>query len=315
MPKEHVLLGLEPDNLLAFLALLGFHRCLEHTVPDWQTRVFWSGPPLRPRVLLSKAVDRASLLEMAAQGAAELAHDYSFGRPNLDYSAEQARQQLKQACEAPDRRGIDLISALMSDGAVRDGKIRATPFCAMFGQGHQNFLERLEAVPKGLPPKELQNETTAQEFNSANKLEKALFEPWERRDRTQSFRWDPLEDRRYALRSEDPSTDKGLTVHGANRLACLALPLLTAVPVRERGEVRLYAINTKWQDGSLVIRWPVWSRPARLKAIVFMLAGCGVDFPFGGYSQGLSIMEVFVSERVSVGKFFNFTRAVPVAPS
>jgi hypothetical protein len=47
---EHRLEGLEPDNLLAFLALLGLLRALEEARPAWRPRVRWSidEPPLRP---------------------------------------------------------------------------------------------------------------------------------------------------------------------------------------------------------------------------------------------------------------------------
>ncbi len=305
MPKEHLLLGLEPDNLLAFLALLGFHRCLDHARPDWHPRVYWGGVPLRPFVVFSSDVERRELLEAAAQEAAHLSEAHSFDRTNVDFTKEEARNVLRASVD--DRTRADLLSSLMSDAAVGDDKVRVTPFCAMFGQGHQNFLERLEGVPKGIPPKELQDEITPDVLNSAEKLEEALFRPWERSDRTQSFRWDPLEDRRYALRFENPSGDKGLTVHAANRLACLALPLLTAVPVRERGEIRLYALTTKWCQGALVVQWPVWSPPASLRAVVMMLAGCGLHQQLAG----LGVNEVYTSERISVGKFFNFTRAAP----
>ncbi|HTW30434.1 MAG TPA: hypothetical protein VMD76_02075 [Candidatus Sulfotelmatobacter sp.] len=258
--------------------------------------------------MLQKDVDREALLEAVARGCSELVEVYSFDRPNLDFPDDEARKMMISVCGEKDRLKIDLFSALMSDASVRNGKVRATPFCAMFGQGHQNFLERLETVPKGIPPKELQKTTTAEMLNSAAKLEEALFQPWERHDPTQSFRWDPVEDRRYALRFEDPSTDKGLTVHGANRLASLALPLLTAVPKRERGEIRLYALGTHWEAGALIVQWPVWSHPASVKAILFMLAGCGTE----GRYPGLGIAELYQCERISVGKFFNFTRAMPV---
>ena len=274
--KEHLLQGLEPDNLLAFLALLGCLRALEHAEPGWRPRVYWTGMPLRPRLVLSKEVERAELLEAVARGAAALAEVHSFSnRMNVDYTKAEARRILRNACDESDRLAVDLLSSLMSDAAVKADKVRVTPFCAMFGQGHQNFLERLERVPKGLPPKELQKETTAEVLNGQQKLEAALFRSWERTDRTQSFRWDPVEDRRYALRFEDPSNDKGLTVHGANRLACLALPLLSAVPMRERGEVRLYALGTKWENGALRVRWPVWSRSGSPRMIMILLDPSG----------------------------------------
>jgi len=180
----------------------------------------------------------------------------------------------------------------------------------MFGQGHQHFLERLEAVPQGTVPKKLAKRVTSEDLNAPEKLEQALFTPWERRDPTQSFRWDPLEDRRYALRFEDPSTDEGLTMHGANRLASLAIPLLPALPVRVRGKIQLSTVGTEWIAGTgLCVSWPIWSRPASLKAIVAMFASNGKDLTG---SAGLGITRIYRAERISVGKFFNFTRALPV---
>lgn len=305
MRKEHLLAGLEPDNLLAFLALVGFHRCVAHSRPEWSPRVFWGGVPVRPMMVLTHEVERAELLGVAAKAASELSEVHSFGRANLDYSVQEAREEFMNA--RSNRLRLDLLSALMSDAASRDGRIRATPFCAMFGQGHQNFLERFESVPKGVPPRELRGEVTPDDLNSPKKLEEALFQPWERADPTESFRWDPQEDRRYALRFDNPSGDKALTVHGANRLAALALPLFTAVPIRERGEVRLYAVMTKWEATGIVVRWPVWSHPATLAAVRRMVAGCGA----GERAAGLRLARVYRAQRISAGKFFSFTRATP----
>ena len=263
MSREHVLLGLEPDNLLAFLALLGFHRALDQAAPDWNARTYWAGGPLRPRLVLSKDVSRAEVLDAAGRGCGALAEAHSFRvHKDIDYTGVEARRELGDACRTSSQNGslrMDMLTALMNDKAVKDdGKVRATPFCTLFGQGHQHFLERLENVAKGVPPKDSQKELTERYLNSVDRLEEALFTRWDRKDRTQSFRWDPLEDRRYALRFEDPSSDKGMTVHGANRLASVAIALLPAVPRKERGEVRLYAVGTSWNRGSgLRVCWPI----------------------------------------------------------
>jgi hypothetical protein len=313
MPKEHNLEGLEPDNLLGFLALLGFHRALEHVEQAWRPRVYWTGLPLRPMLVLSEDVSRINLLEAAAKGCEALAVAHSFeGRKDLTYGATDIRKMMEigvREASPENRLRIDLLSALTSDVArKKDDTVRATPFCAMFGQGHQHFLERLETIPKGIPPKELVKEVTQADLNSLGKIEEAVFAAWNRRDRTQSFRWDPLEDRRYALRFEDPSSDKGMTIHGANRLASLALPLLPAMPRRERGEVRLYAIGTRWSPGGgLQVSWPIWTRPATLRSVLAMVAVCGNE----DLCPGLGISAIYSSERISVGKFFNFTRALP----
>jgi hypothetical protein len=59
----------------------------------------------------------------------------------------------------------------------------------------------------------------------------------------------------------------------------------------------------------LCVSWPIWSRPARLKSIVAMLASCGEGL---AGLEGLGIMRIYRAERISVGKFFNFTRALPI---
>jgi CRISPR-associated endonuclease/helicase Cas3 len=61
-PCRHRLEGLEPDNLLAFLALLGLMRTLETARPHWQPRAAWDVecPPLRPVLSLMEEADRGS---------------------------------------------------------------------------------------------------------------------------------------------------------------------------------------------------------------------------------------------------------------
>lgn len=310
---EHKLEGIEPDNLLGFLALLGFQRALDCAEPDWHSRIFWDGLPVRPRLVLATEIQRSQILEAATRGCQELsrAHDFE-DRKDVNFTRSEARERLfseSVSASPANRMTIDLLCALASDAVVKDDRVRPTPFCAMFGQGHQHFLERLDAVPKGKVPKKLAKRVTADELNAPEKLERALFFAWERRDPTQSFRWDPLEDRRYALRFEDPSTDEGTTVHGANRLASVALPLLAAVPVRVRGKIRLGAVGTGWTSGRVYISWPIWSRPASLKSIVAMLASPDEDLKG---RDGLGVIRIYRAERISVGKFFNFTRALPV---
>jgi hypothetical protein len=310
MPNEHILSGLEPDNLLAVLALLGLHRALEHAHPDLQVRSWWAGTPPRPRLAARKEMTRAELLDAACRGCEALAEFHSFdGRKDIDYPQVEARGKLEQACKSGIRDKADVWSSLMSDAAAKDDKVRATPFCLMFGQGHQHFLERLETVPKGKPPKKAAGRLTTSDLNSPDKIELALFHLWQRTDPTDSFRWDPLEDRRYALRFRDPSPDAPLTVHGANRLASLGLPSLPAAPAQERGEIRLHAVGTTWESGRLFVRWPIWNRPASLQSIVAMLAICAD----GRRPPGLGILQIYSAERMNVGKLMTFSRAAPVA--
>lgn len=313
--RDHILIGLEPDNLLAFLALLGFMRAIDRAEPEWRLRAFWAGLPYRPQVRLAVPVERSALLEAAARGCVELAKAHDFGgRVDLDYSREQARRLLEEAARdsgvgARDR--ADVLSSLMSDGVVRgDDRVKATAFCAMFGQGHQHFLERLADVPNGVLSKDLAKEKRPPDLNAASYLESALFASWSRADKTHSFRWDPAEDRRYALRFESPSGDKGLTVHGANRLAAVALPLLPSVPTHSLGEIRLTAVSAAWAAGGTIhVRWPIWTRPATLRAVKRLLTSCD------GCGQLPDTIAVLESARITAAdRYVNFTRATSIAP-
>ena len=46
--------GLEPDNLLAFLALIGILRAVQAARPNWQVRTVWAGPPWRASLLVRR---------------------------------------------------------------------------------------------------------------------------------------------------------------------------------------------------------------------------------------------------------------------
>jgi hypothetical protein len=78
--SRHRLDGLEPDNLLAFLALLGLLRALAAARLCWRPRAAWDleNPPLRPVLCLAKPQTREAVCAAAADGTAELAADYRF---------------------------------------------------------------------------------------------------------------------------------------------------------------------------------------------------------------------------------------------
>lgn len=307
MSKTHTLHGIEPDNLLAFMALLGFHRALDAARPVWRTRIHWEGMPTRPHVTLAQDASQEELLQSAAEGCASLASAYAFeGLKRIgDLDGLRARNLLSGACRESSRLTADLWSAVISEVALRkDGELQRTPLYAVSGQ--QGFFDRLENVARGIPSKG--SAVSAEYMNHPARLEEALFLDWNRKDYTDGFRWDPFEDRRYALRFNDPSPEgAGATVHGANRLASLALPLFTVVPERVRGEIKLNAVAAKSALGKMIgIRWPIWSRPASLNAVRHMLAGCGVEERL----PGLGILAVYESRRIMVEKYSNFTRAV-----
>jgi len=156
----HRLDGLEPDNLLAFMALLGLLRTLEE-VTDWRPRVSWTveKPPLRPALRVPQGVDHDAIVQSAAEGLDLLAQYHEFdGLADLTLPPENAARKLREITSSTNQNRyiIDLWAALVSDAAIsRDGeKVEPTPLCLMFGQGHQHFLKRLKSVPQQKTPPE-----------------------------------------------------------------------------------------------------------------------------------------------------------------
>jgi len=324
---EHRLTGLEPDNLLAFLALLGLLRSIEAADRDhretlklrpracWDTEI----APLRPVLLLARPIESEEIPLIANEGLSTLASAHRFGgRKDLNYSRTEAREVLETAAydaNSAERDRADLLASLMTDAAIKDDKnfesavVDPTPFCLLYGQGHQHFMERMAAVPATpAPPKRGRGERT---LSAAECIAEALFEPWHRSDPTFSFRWDPQEDMRYALMAGDPtdSAYKGGTQHGANRLAAIGLAVLTVVPVRRAGRIRPAVIGGSSDSQGFSFRWPVWNRPATLTSIRSLLSH--PDLLKTGALGHLGVQFVQTTRRISVGKFMNFTRATP----
>jgi hypothetical protein len=306
----HRLEGLEPDNLLAFLALLGLLRALE--AAGWRPRAHWEGLPLRPFLTLREAKTQEQVAQAAAAGCGVLAKDHDFdGEKDLTFEGGRARLLL-EAAQRPDTPGRSaLLGSLFSDGAVKDdGRILAAPLCAMFGQGHQHFLQRLADVARGVIPKAMAKRRPPPDLNAPDYLRAALFVSWSRSDETDGFRWDPAEDRRYALRFKNPSGDAGRTEHGANRLASVGLAALPGAAVMRRRGLRFLTLGAEaGPDGALGITWPIWTRAASLAGVQALLGHPALVSADQGAMQHLGVVERRRARRVANGKFMNFTRA------
>jgi hypothetical protein len=328
---HHRLPGLEPDNLLAFLALLGLLRSLEAT-PEGnalRARVFWEldESPLRPTLYLRSPVTGDELCAIAAEGLHLLARHNDLGekhRVDLNYPRGEARMLLQEAAKsatASERGKADVLASLMSDGALKEkdakdlksAPIAPTPLCLLFGQGHQHFLERFRDVPLDLPePLKRGKGRQVVTVSTAECISESLFAAWHRSDSSFSFRWDPEEDVRYALMAGDPaaSTYKLGTQHGANQLAAVGLTALTAVPETRLGQTRLSILGGSFGKDGFSISWPIWKNPATFSAIRSMLGHPDLQKKDG--LANLSVDHVLTARRISVGKFMNFTRGMTV---
>lgn len=312
--------GFEPDNVLAFLALLGVMRALEvlRDEPEFEglrPRASWDlEPPVRPVLSVGSAMTPGELVDLIDRGIRRVAESHDFtGRRNLDYGQAECREALTSAAlsaRVGERAGVDLLTALMTDAAVREKKdaVQPTPLCLQFGQGHQFFLKRLAEVPAvGAPPARGRGRSKV-EIGAGECLSQALFQPWHRMDPTDGFRWDPDETARYAQMPGNPTDGayKLGTQHGANRLAAIGIAELSLAPTRRGGRVRVVLAGGSVGRG-FSLAWPVWQGPASLAAIRNLLAHPQLRAP-GGLNY-LGVMHVHVADRISVGKFMNFARA------
>lgn len=315
--SDHRLDGLEPDNLLAFMALLGLLRVLRDSRPGWRARAFWNvdEPPVRPVLRLNATADRNELLTVLADNLDVLSEYHEFGGlKDLNLAPGDAARKLRQASDM-DRYTADLWSALVCDAVLkRDGKqAEPTPLCLMFGQGHQHFLSYLDSVPRQATPPGRGSGRNKIAVTAVECLRESLFDPWRRLDRTKSFRWDPNEDVRYALRARNPTDPKTkeTTQHGANRLAAIGLSALTVVPQLAGGKSRL-GIGGGRRNGGFTFSWPIWRDPISLSGIRALLGHPDIDDP--ETRAALGVFEHRRARRVSTGKFMNFTRAEPQSP-
>jgi len=143
------------------------------------------------------------------------------------------------------RRAIDLLAAFGSDAQLKkkDDAIEPTPFCFISGSGQQWFLDTARQLMGRV---------------AAEGIQRTLFERWTYPDRKLSMRWDPIEDRQYALMDTDPTSEDARTEWMANLLAYRALVLFPCAPTRRGLGTTGWSVN---KDGWF-FTWPIWQLPA-----------------------------------------------------
>ncbi|RDI75576.1 hypothetical protein Gocc_1374 [Gaiella occulta] len=298
--------GPDGGNLLGFLSALGALAVLDDAWTERRVRLSWTfaavgwRPVLEAEGDLSEA-DIAQTILDACGGAARRPEFTELG-DDLSVTHSAFRDVAARAANAatPDeRRWADFIAAFGCElpKKEKEATIQDTALRTMSGAGHQHFLRSM---------RELANLATADD------VRRALFEPWRYGDERPTMRWDPVDDRRYALRADDPAKSKSApirTVRGANRLAIEALPLLPTMPRCRRVE------TTGFQYGGSsvgrTIRWPIWEVPSSRATLVSLLASRDIvaDPPDRDRLHAIGVAEVFASTRVTTGKIRSFTPA------
>jgi hypothetical protein len=312
--SRHRLEGLEPDNLLAFLALLGLLRALETSRPNWVPRAAWDldQPPPRPILTMAKPVSQEMICDAAVEGVARLVSNIDFG------SATDLKLNVKAArslCGAASVGGgyfAELCAALICDAATdpEQAKVEPTPL-AYPSVATSNFLKNFLVLSKTeLPEKQGRGRDASYPKSAAECIEQTLFAPWQRLDRPVGLRWDPDEAKRHAYRWRAPTDDPPKTQHGANRLAMVGLSALTCAPSISGNRVQLSVIGGEGLGDRFSLAWPIWTTPASLSAIRALLSHPKLREPRA--LQHLAVDHVRVTRRISLDRLRNFTYAEPL---
>jgi len=183
----------------------------------------------------------------------------------------------------------DLLAAFGAEiESDPDKRIEPTRFCFITGSGHQWFLD-----------------TARQLMLATNeaKVREALFLPWPYADEKLTMRWDPFDDRRYALMDRNPtaSDNKSRTVWMANLLAYRALVYFPCAP-EPRG-----CATAGWtlERTSPAFTWPIWEPPLGADTIRSLLRHPAFgQSDITAYRRELRLRGVaalFRSHRIQVG--------------
>ena len=300
--RSLALTGLNGGNVLGFLASVGTLRTLALADPtaDWRMKWIVGDGSWIPAISSQTALSPDTLAErlFALLGrAATLEFEFAKSLSVTPGAFVQVAREAQQRASRHDRCFADFLVSFGSEAfSTRDGKILDTGLRTMSGAGNQHFLDTM---------KKLLDKTTGDD------LRRSLFDPWDYADRKLGLRWDPEEDRRYALRWGNPSDGKGVpTMHGANRLAVEALPLLPTAP----GATQLHTTGIARRDRGVFLTWPIWEDPLSMDVVRSLLALRELQDPEPNRAvlRAMGIAEVYRCQRITTGKFFrNFTHAVP----
>lgn len=298
-----LLTGLDGSNPLAFLAALGTLRAMG-TADDkeiWRLQWVSHSSTWTPKIFCdAQALNQnAFVIQLSDILCRNDTPEFDFAK-DLNVSPKFFREILLRSINHSsinNRRLVDFLASFGSEFvASDDGKqIQDTAFRTMSGAGHQHFVGTM---------KELVTEC------ETSHLERVLFESWDYQDERKGLRWDPSEDRRYALRWGNPSKDVTRTMWGANRLAIESLPLFPTAPVN--GQLETTGFSRHARDNCFT--WPIWDCAMDTASVQSTLSLPSLTKPKPDRSElnARGIVELFRSKRITLGKFRNFTSAEPV---
>lgn len=216
----------------------------------------------------------------------------------IDCTREEYREHaatLASVCQATDRSPLDLLAAFGSDGCLakrsEPREIEPTPFCFVSGSGQQYFLDAVRQLIERIDPE---------------RVKATLFETWSYQDEKLSLRWDPAEDRRYALLDRDPSDDSARTVWMANLLAYRGLALFPGAPAPRGLAVAGWMLDSEVRT----FTWPLWRYAVGLDAVrsLVQMRELVKERPDPIVLRAYGVAAVYRARRIEVGAGINKKR-------
>lgn len=265
--RELRLEGLEGRNPLGLFAALGALDVATRHLPGEAVTLRWT-EELIPTAVLGGLDSKERLLDLCE---ADLDRWHSSpvltwgpdGIPLEDLKPEPEDllawidAALDEYRSTGDRTDIDLLSALVADGATA-GKGDSKPTHFHFTAGQQRFLNMVRDLLAGM---------------DRDRFAEALFGPWRYDSSLPVLSWDVRGERIYALRGFDPSKDKRLGVPGADWLGFLGLRFFP-VSVRD-GDLRTTGCSRGWKKGHFT--WPLWNVDLEANTVMSLVADDGLD--------------------------------------
>jgi hypothetical protein len=297
--SDKVLRGLDGINPLGYLSALGVLAVIssDHSI---RARMSWSEEDTwHPVLRVENPITDEQLSDRIYQSLKKKTTELELGDNVVVGQDVFKAHAIKVVDEArsTDRTSVDLMTNFGCTICMDEesGKIYVTPFCFIKGSGHQYFLKTVRDLIGCVDQK---------------KIHQCLFDRWTYNDPKHSMRWDPVEDRRYALMWENPSGSPPKTVWAANLLAYRGLQLFPSV-VRD-GQLETTGFTR--MNKKDFFSWPIWEGMLSTDSVRSVLAQRELrdEVPDRERLHRMGIREVYRSERLRIGKFANFSPAGPV---
>ena len=302
-PTEVLLRGLDGTNPLGFMAALGAFRGLAVSNPNLTMHWESSDGTWRPAFGgLDFSVDQVG--NKLFENLHKLDKSVWSLDKKLPFAGVHLRSEASLAIAAAsvdNRERADLIAALGVE-CYRDE-------AGNFEDTHLRMVRSGDSTGQGLLAygKRILEKTTAQE------LQDCAASVWQHQDEQCALRWDPTEDKSYALQWRDPSKVGANSVRGGNCLALLAMTMYPTIPVK--GEAATVGFGLR-EPKQLSFTWPIWDAPLISDIVRSLLSLPLLQRPQPDRLQleHRGIVAAYRCNRVMTSKYYaNFTPSLRVA--